>query len=280
MSTAAQHSLEVADPDCVAPEEAVELLGGVPWRRLVVLGDSIAAGVREPVAGYVDLGFADRVGAALCSAHPDAAYRNLGVRDLRLAQIRDGQLPAALAAEPDLAIVIGGGNDAISRHWDHDRAERELLEILRPLGRAGALVVTVGLFDLARSGLVAPEYAGDLTARFDELDALTAAAAAAAGALHVDTHHHPRASDPAIFASDMMHANARGHAIAFAGSCAPWPRRPDAQRSLSVTAVRRLRDTGDAPPAASTDRTRITYTPRGSARRAAKPQRAVPRAVR
>jgi hypothetical protein len=32
----------------------------------------------------------------------------------------------------------------------------------------------------------------------------------------VDTHHHPRAADPEIFASDRMHANARGHAIAFA----------------------------------------------------------------
>jgi hypothetical protein len=54
--------------------------------------------------------------------------------------------------------------------------------------------------------------------RFDDLDAVTASVAAELGALHVDSHHHPRASDPGIFASDRMHANARGHAIAFAAT--------------------------------------------------------------
>lgn len=40
--------------------------------------------------------------------------------------------------------------------------------------------------------------------------------ASSLGGLHVDTHHHRRSSDPAIYSSDGVHANARGHAIAFA----------------------------------------------------------------
>ena len=216
MTVTAAYPLEAADPDCLADAEAVDLLRAVPWRRMVVLGDSVAAGVREPVDGYRDQGFADRVGQALVAAHPDGAYRNLGVRELRLAAIRERQLPAALDFEPDLAIVIGGGNDALSRSYDSERVAQELREIVVPLAESGALVVTIGLFDLARSGLVPAEYAPAMRERFDELDAVTVRVAAEAGALHVDTHHHPRAADPAIFAGDRVHANARGHAIAFA----------------------------------------------------------------
>jgi lysophospholipase L1-like esterase len=216
MSVTQIHSLEAADPDCLDDADAVELLRGTPWRRMVVLGDSVAAGIREPVEGYRDQGFADRVGQAALAAHPEGAYRNLGVRDLRLAAIRDTQLPVALEFGPDLAMVIGGGNDALARSYDAGRVARELREIVVPLSEAGAFVVTIGLFDLARSGLVTAEYAPAMAARFDELDSVTAAVAAEVGALHVDTHHHPRAADPEIFASDRMHANARGHAVAFA----------------------------------------------------------------
>jgi lysophospholipase L1-like esterase len=216
MSVTEIHPLEAADPDCLDDADAVELLRGTPWRRMVVLGDSVAAGIREPAEGYRDQGFADRVGQALLAAHPEGAYRNLGVRDLRLAAIRDTQLPVALEFGPDLAMVIGGGNDTLARSYDAGRVARELREIVVPLSEAGAFVVTIGLFDLARSGLVPAEFAPAMTERFDELDSVTAAVAAEVGALHVDTHHHPRAADPAIFASDRMHANARGHAIAFA----------------------------------------------------------------
>jgi lysophospholipase L1-like esterase len=216
MSVTEIYPREATDPDCLDDADAVELLRGTPWRRMVVLGDSVAAGIREPLEGYRDEGFADRVGQTLLAAHPEGAFRNLGVRDLRLAAIRDTQLPVALEFGPDLAVVIGGGNDALARSYDAGRVERELREIVVPLSRAGAFVVTIGLFDLPRSGLVPAEYAPAMAARFDELDSITAAVAAEVGALHVDTHHHPRAADPAIFASDGIHANARGHAIAFA----------------------------------------------------------------
>jgi lysophospholipase L1-like esterase len=216
MTVTEAYPLEAADPDCIDDAAAVDLLRDAPWRRLVVLGDSVAAGVREPAEGYRDECFANRVGQALTAAHEDAAYVNLGVRELRLAQIRDTQLPAALEFAPDLAMVIGGGNDAISRRYDPERVREELRQIVVPLAEAGAFIATIGLFDLARSGLVPPEHAPAMTERFDELDAVTAEVAAEVGGFHVDTHHHPRAADPAIFASDLMHANTRGHAIAFA----------------------------------------------------------------
>jgi hypothetical protein len=52
--------------------------------------------------------------------------------------------------------------------------------------------------------------------RFDHLDEITRRAAERFGGVHVDTHHHARSADPAIFSSDRIHCNARGHAIAYA----------------------------------------------------------------
>jgi lysophospholipase L1-like esterase len=215
-AAAAPPLTEATDPDCLDPADAAVLLRGAPWRRMVVLGDSVAIGIREPVDGYRDMSFADRVAEAVGHRKHAFAYQNFGVRDLRLAQIRDTQLGLALALAPDLALIVGGGNDALRRSFDGDRIRSELSEIVEPLASAGALVVTIGLFDLARSGLLPAELAPAMTERFDRLDDITAEVAAELGGVHVDTHHHPRASDPAIYASDLIHGNARGHAIAAA----------------------------------------------------------------
>jgi lysophospholipase L1-like esterase len=186
----------------------------LPWRRFVVIGDSVAAGVTEPVPGYPDAGFADQVAGALGAGRARFAYRNLGVRDARLADVAGHQLAEALAFGPDLAIVVAGGNDALGRGYEPERIRAGLVRLVAPLALSGALVVTIGMFDLARSGLLPPHLAPVMTRRFDEVDRITAQVASAFGALHVDTHHHPRAADPSIFASDRIHANARGHAIA------------------------------------------------------------------
>jgi lysophospholipase L1-like esterase len=209
-------ALELADPDCLDPAAASAALRGAPWRRFAVLGDSVAAGVRAPLAGYRDAGFTDRVASVLAAGRDGFAYENHALRDARLAEIIEHQLPAALDFAPDLALVVAGGNDALSRRFEPGRVRALFADLLGPLAAAGALVVTVGLFDLARSGLVPAEYAGALAERMDELDALTAASVEAVGGVHVDTHHHPRGSDPDIYAPDLIHANARGHAIAAA----------------------------------------------------------------
>jgi lysophospholipase L1-like esterase len=206
--------VEATDPYCLTPVEIDRLLAGAPWRRLVVLGDSVAAGTSESVPGYRELSTSERIAEALRIQQPSLTYRNLGERELLTAEIRERQLDAALELDPDLAIVAAGGNDALRRSFDPVRFIADLRALLTPLAAHGAQLVTIGLFDLARSGLVPAAHAEAAAARFDELDEITASVAAELGALHVDNHHHPAAADPSIFASDRIHANARGHAIA------------------------------------------------------------------
>lgn len=205
--------LEKFDPYCQWPAESEALIRAATWRRLVVLGDSVAAGIREPLEGYRDLDGTARIAEALRTAHPSFAYHNLGERNLRIAEIRERQLRPALELQPDLAIVAAGGNDALARSFDEDHVARELRSLVTPLVEHGALLVTVGLFDLPRSGLVPEPYAAPMAERFDRLDALTAQIAAEHGGVHADNHHHPLTADRGIFASDGIHVNARGHAI-------------------------------------------------------------------
>lgn len=211
----ADYPAEAADPYCIDPAIAAERMRHLPWRRLAVLGDSVTAGVRAPLAGYRDASFADRLTLALGATRDDFVATNLAVPYLTAGEIREQQLGRALAFSPDAVLVSAGGNDAFTE-YDEDRLRLELERLLAPLAESGATVVTVGLFDLPRSGLVRPERAGAMARRFDALDHLTAAVTHSLGGIHVDTHHHPLAADPAIYAPDRIHANARGHAVAFA----------------------------------------------------------------
>jgi lysophospholipase L1-like esterase len=192
------------------------MLADGPWQRLAILGDSVTAGLMGPCPGYRERSFSDRLVDALAATRPEFEATNLATPFLRVAEIRDQQLDAALAFRPDLVLISAGGNDCFARWYDPDRLADEIESILAPLAETGALVVTVGLFDLARSGLVPAVHAEAMAALFDELDRMTVRLSRRIGGLHVDTHHHRLAADPGIYAADRVHANARGHAVAFA----------------------------------------------------------------
>jgi lysophospholipase L1-like esterase len=191
----------------------VVMLRGAPWRRVVVLGDSIAEGVREAHDGYRDLSWIDRIAEPLQAAGHGFALMNLGMRDLLAAEVHERQLETALAFRPDLAIVAAGGNDALRQSFDPAAVEGELDAIVGRLGRAGADVLMIELLDIVASGLVAPEYAERVDARLRSLAGLTRTVAARHGAMLLAMRSHPASADPGVYSSDRLHLNARGHAI-------------------------------------------------------------------
>lgn len=216
--------LELADPCCLTPAEEDGLLRGAPWRRLAVLGDSIAEGLGDPVPGYRSVSWAERVRSALDRAAldrdaprrgaPGLRFLNLGRRGARAGEVREGQLAAALAFRPDLALVVAGANDAFDPVFDHEAVAAELAATVSALRDAGATVVLSGLFDFGRSGLLPAEAAAVVVRRVPLLVELTARLAAERGAWFVDLIDHPASADPGIYSSDRLHCNARGHAIA------------------------------------------------------------------
>src|SRR4051812_38618017 len=133
MSAPAMSTVESADPWCLRPGEAARLLAGHPWRRFVVLGDSVAEGISEPVPGYPDLPWCDRIAAELSAVAPELGYRNLGVSNTPAARVRATQLDTALAWRPDLAMVCAGGFDALRPTYRPDDVDAELTAMVTPL---------------------------------------------------------------------------------------------------------------------------------------------------
>lgn len=209
---------ELADGDCLAAGEAARLLAGHPWRRLVVLGDSVANGPFFPVPGYCPLRWSDRVAAELRAAAPALDYLNLGVDGLLTREVRAGQLGPALEYRPDLAVLVCGGNDAFRPGYP-DQAEAvagELAAMLDALRPTGAQLVTVGIFDVSHSPFVPERYRQPLRERLALLAEQLRSVAARSGTVHVDMSRHPRSADPGLYAPDGRHGNARSDAIAAA----------------------------------------------------------------
>lgn len=206
-------TLEAADPWCLRPGEAGALLAGHPWRRFAVVGDSVAQGIGDPVPGYVELSWCDRIRAELAGVRPELAYLNLGVRELRAHEIRAGQLGPALRFEPDLVLVAAGGNDALRRSYDPDAVDAELAVMISELRRAGAEVITVGMFNVSYAPSFPDPVKHLVRERMDLLSARTAALAARLGAIHVDCSGHPAERDPGSYSADGIHGNLRSHSI-------------------------------------------------------------------
>ncbi len=203
---------EPADRLCLGAADAHRLLAHSPWRRFVVVGDSVAAGTGDPVDGFRDLGWADRLAEWLDGAAGPLAYANLGIPTLRAAEVRAVQLTRALAFRPDLAVVVAGGNDALRRSFDPGAVERQLEALVHPLAAAGATVVTFGLFDLSRTQFVPVPMRPGLRERLRTLNGIVRRLTDAVGGVHVDFFDHV-ALDESILSADMVHANRRGHAV-------------------------------------------------------------------
>jgi lysophospholipase L1-like esterase len=203
---------EANDPFCLGPGEAETLLAGAPWRRLLVMGDSIAAGNGDPIEGYLDRSWADRLAAALSRAARLDAYLNLGHVGARAGEVREGQLDRALAFRPDLAMVAAGANDTFRRSFTAAAVEAELAQILGALDDGGALVVTFGCFDLGRTSFAPAERRPVLSERLHALGRLTESVTRRHRGVHVDFLRHP-ALDDGLISADRIHINRRGHAI-------------------------------------------------------------------
>jgi lysophospholipase L1-like esterase len=191
------------------------------WRRIAVLGDSIAVHRGDPVDGYPTRTWAEQLLLALT---PDE-YRNFGVSGARAAEIRAGQLAPALAFRPDLAILAAGANDAVRRSYRTGLIEAELAGMIGALSRAGALVVTLGCFDLSRT------LGAEAADRLRDLSVLTERLSHRYGGMHIDFSQHPEqfsqhpeqhserhpeqnaGQRDGVLGADGLHINARGHAI-------------------------------------------------------------------
>ncbi|GEL95872.1 SGNH hydrolase [Cellulomonas composti] len=136
----------------------------MPWTRYVAIGDSFTEGLWDSPDGLHDptapqRGWADQLAAHLSARRVAAGgtpleYANLAIRGRRLRPILAEQVPAALAMQPDLVSLAGGGNDILRPTADVDRLARNLEAALVRLRTAGIDVLLSTGYDTAGSPLV------------------------------------------------------------------------------------------------------------------------------
>ena len=178
------------------------------FSRYVAIGDSSTEGLDDPdgVGGY--RGWSLRLAERIAAGQDSLLYANLGVRGRRTRQIRDGQLPRAVAMRPDLATVFSGTNDIIALRFDVSEVAADMEHMQRDLIAAGATVLTFTLPDLTPVMPLARVFAPRILALNEALRGVVART----GAVLVDFAAHAVATDARLWSPDRLHANSAGHA--------------------------------------------------------------------
>ena len=213
------HPAEAVDPYCLREDEAAERLAGHPWRRFVVVGDSIAEGIGDPWPGYPDQPWCERIAlelAAEAASAPDFAYLNLGVRSTPAEAVMDTQLAPALEFKPDLVMVAAGGYDILNPFYSQSAVDAALRTMVGAFTEAGADVITVGLLDGSKAPQMPDVFKIVLRGRIRRLAGLAAKIAADYDALYLAMTNHPAASEADCYSEDPRHGSMRGHAIVVA----------------------------------------------------------------
>lgn len=117
------------------------------FTRYVAIGDSFTEGLNDadPHRTNAYVGWADRLAAHLAQIAGEAGetfgYANLAVRGRLLNDIAGQQVDDALALEPDLVSIVGGGNDILRPKADIDALARRLDDAVARLRASGADVL-------------------------------------------------------------------------------------------------------------------------------------------
>lgn len=185
---------------------------GAPRLRVVAVGDSSLTG---PGVDNVDDVWLRRLVRPYAARHR-VELISLGVGGSRARDVLDGQLDAAVALAPDIAVVTVGSNDAI-RAQSVRRYAGHLEIIVRRLEGVSGAVLLLGMGDLGSIPRLPAALRPYLTRRSRTFDRTGIRVAVG----------HPRTikvyargimvtafrADPSLFAADQFHASAAGHAV-------------------------------------------------------------------
>lgn len=202
------------------------------FHRYVALGDSFTEGVGDPDPERPNglRGWADRVAEVLAAQSDGFAYANLAIRGRKLPQIIDEQLEPALAMQPDLVTIHGGGNDVLRPRVDIDALAAAYDDTIGRLADTGATVVMFTIFDPGPGGIYGP-----MRGRMAIFNEHVREIADRHGALIGDMWRMRGLDLVALMDVDRMHLNGHGHEHM-------------AHEVLRVLGVTHDRTPGDVPP--------------------------------
>ncbi|NYE36576.1 lysophospholipase L1-like esterase [Nocardioides cavernae] len=178
------------------------------FHRYVALGDSFTEGVGDPDPARPNglRGWADRVAAVLAEQTDDFGYANLAIRGRKLGAIVDEQVEPAIALEPDLITIHGGGNDVLRPRVDIDALAATYDAAVARLVATGARVVMFTVYDPGSGGIYGP-----VRGRMAIFNEWVREIADRHGVTLVDMWRMRDVEIAGAMDTDRMHLNALGH---------------------------------------------------------------------
>ncbi|WP_443333197.1 SGNH/GDSL hydrolase family protein [Streptomyces sp. CB03234] len=200
-------------------------------RRFAALGDSLTAGVGDPVGG-VGRGWAALLAGGLtgglaadgavdaegdvgaegaAGAAGAVEFRNFAVSGALTRDVAESQLPLALAYRPDVVSVVVGVNDTLRRTFDIAALALALDRVCALLSAQGAVLLTACLPDPGAMLGLPPPLARPLARRQRAVNAVVHALSARYGAVHLHMADAAWVADRTLWSADRLHPGERGH---------------------------------------------------------------------
>ncbi|MEU4091374.1 SGNH/GDSL hydrolase family protein [Streptomyces sp. NPDC026673] len=195
-----------------APLHAGAASNGTGEIRFAALGDSLTAGLGDPVAGGWR-GWAALLAPGLAAEPSAVSLLNCSRSGALTKDVVEEQLPRALDHRPHLASVVIGANDTLRGTFDIETVARRLDAVVGELRAHDAQVLTACLPDPGRMlGLPWP-LARPLGRRMAALNQVVHALSERYGAVHLHAARHPWVADRAAWSADRLHPSELGHRL-------------------------------------------------------------------
>jgi lysophospholipase L1-like esterase len=184
----------------------------VTFQKYVALGDSFTEGIGDPDATRPNglRGWADRTAEVLAAEAAAAGtgfgYANLAIRGRKLPAIIAEQVDEALALQPDLVTIHGGGNDVLRPKVDLDALAADYDAAVGRLKASGAHVVMFTIADPRDSGVFRL-----MRGRFAIFNEWVREIAESHDATVVDMWRMRGWAHAEVFDEDRLHLNPVGH---------------------------------------------------------------------
>lgn len=179
-------------------------------RSLVILGDSVGFGVGDEDNAHPNKG----VGAFLHQALVDfSTYFNYSRPGARMREVFELQLPRALDHDPDVVVVIAGGNDVLRQNFDPTDIYWSLYGTITTLRLRGAEVLTMKLHDPNKKIRLPKRLARLLNHRIEVLNRIIDDVSGLLGAQCLDVRTIDITYDKSIWHIDRMHPNRTGYHV-------------------------------------------------------------------
>jgi lysophospholipase L1-like esterase len=198
-------------PQTAHPYGREEADGATGCRLIVVMGDSLAAGLGDQVPGLDIVGWADRLALALRATRAGISITNLAQSGCGIAEIARTQLVRTLALHPELIIVTAGGVDLLARTWSPHAFWRSYSALLERLVASGATVLTTTWHDVPRAVPMPPALAYHASRRLCEAGTVVRRVSEDLGTPCLDFWNMPTLLDAGCYSADGIHPNARGY---------------------------------------------------------------------